>query len=130
MHDELITGKNLKLHGAYVYQTLTRGMSWPPRGRMTNITQVIALSINKKKKENDVENCSFSLSHRCKVLQESGSPENHFLLLTSSMSNLVQDQFHYKINNIETIKKKLLITLVVILIIIITLTLVEEVHHG
>lgn len=49
-----------------------------------------------RKKENDVENCSFSLSHWCKVLQESGSPENHFLLLTSLMSNLVQDLFHYR----------------------------------
>lgn len=30
------------------------------------------------------------------MLQESGSPENHFLLLTSLMSNLVQDLFHYR----------------------------------
>lgn len=132
--------KKLKIHGAYIYQklnqnkTLTRGMSWSPRGRMTNISQVIALSINKKKRERCWKSEFLTFSHRCKVLQESGSPENHFLLLTSLMSNLVQDQFHYKINTSRPIKKRLLIILVVILIImiliIITLTLVEEVHHG
>lgn len=48
----------------------------------------------------------------CKVLQETGSLEKHFLLLTSLLSNLVQDQFPYNINTFRPIRKRLLLTLV------------------
>lgn len=53
---------------------------------------------------------------------DADSPENHFLLLTSSLSNLVPDQFHYNMGKVRSIKKAIFTTG--------TQTIIDVTHPG